>query len=197
MKNMWKVGGATLLAGIASLIGSSPALAGALNTTFSATFNTGSLVGQSGLTLEFVLLDGSGLGDDNTTLTLTGFSFGTGSGPSSASLQDTSFFNFVTAPFVPGNQLSFTVGIASTNPDQPTPDSFEFVILNTAGSPILTTDPSGLDSLIFSDLTNPLSPQVYSVSPVPEPTSLVLFGPGLLILRFARLRWTHRRREKT
>jgi hypothetical protein len=188
MKNRCKIGVATLLAGCALLFGPSQAFADDINTTFPVTFDTSSLVGQSGLELAFVLVDGSGSGDDNTHISLTGFSFGTGSGPSSASLQDSQFFNLVTAPFVPGDKLSFAVGIISTNLDQPTPDSFEFTILNASGLPIPTTDPTGLHTLILSDLTNPLSPQISAVSTVPEPTSLVLFGAGLLILGFAKLR---------
>lgn len=188
MKNRCKIGVATLLAGCALLFGPSRAFADDINTTFPVTFDTSSLVGQSGLELAFVLVDGSGSGDNNTTISLTGFSFGTGSGPSSASLQDSQFFNLVTDPFVPGNALSFTVGILSTNLDQPTPDFFEFAILNASGLPIPTSDPSGLDSLILADLTSPLSPQISAVSTVPEPTSLVLFGTCLLILGFAKLR---------
>jgi hypothetical protein len=188
MKNRCKIGVATLLAGCALLFGPSRAFADDINATFLVTIGTGSLVGQSGLELAFVLVDGSGSGDDNTTISLTSFSFGAGSGPSSVSLQDSQFFNLVTAPFVPGDNLSFAVGILSTNLDQPTPDSFGFAILNASGLPIPTTDPTGLDTLISSDLTNPLSPRISALSTVPEPTSLALFGAGLLILGFARLR---------
>jgi len=192
MKNRCKLGVAILLAGCALLFGPSRAFADDINTTFPVTFDTSSLVGQSGLELAFVLLDGSGSGDNNTTISLTGFSFGTGSGPSSVSLQDSQFFNFVTAPFVPGDELSFAVGILSSNLDQPTPDSFEFAILNASGLPIPTGDPTGLDTLILTDLTSPLSPQISAVStvavPAPEPTSLALLGSGLLILGFRKLR---------
>jgi hypothetical protein len=191
MKNTRKIGLAILLAGSALLFEPSLASADDLNTTFSVSFDTSSLVGQSGLELAFVLVDGSGSGDDNTTIGLTGFSFGSGSGPSSASLQDNQFFTLITDSFVPGDELSFTIGIASTNLDQPTPDSFEFAILDSSGLPIPTTDPTGLDALILADLTNPFSPQisgVSGVSTVPEPTSLALFGVGLLILGFAKRR---------
>jgi|HubBroStandDraft_4_1064222.scaffolds.fasta_scaffold76712_2 hypothetical protein len=195
MKNRWKIGVTILFVGCVLFFGPSRSSADDLNTTFSVTFDTSSLVGQSGLELAFVLVDGSGLGDDNTTITLNNFSFGTGSGPSSASLQDNQFFTLVTDPFVAGSALSFTVGIASTNLDQPTPDSFEFAILGALGLPIATTDPSGLDSLILTDLTNPFSPQVSDVSAtstVPEPASFVLFGAALMILGFAQLRRRHR-----
>jgi hypothetical protein len=191
MENRCKIGVAILLAGFALLFWPSHTFADDLNTAFTVTFDTSSLVGQSGLELAFVLVDGSGSGDGNTTITVNGFSFGTGSGPANASLQDNQFFTSVTDPFVAGDTLSFAVGIASTNLDQPTPDSFEFAILEASGLPILTTDPSGLDSLILTDLTNPFSPQisgVSGVSRVPEPASFVLFGAGVLILGFAKLR---------
>jgi hypothetical protein len=191
MENRCKIGVAILLAGFALLFWPSHAFADDLNTAFTVTFDTSSLIGQSGLELAFVLVDGSGSGDGNTTITVNGFSFGTGSGPANASLQDNQFFTSVTDPFVAGDTLSFAVGIASTNLDQPTPDSFEFAILEASGLPILTTDPSGLDSLILTDLTNPFSPQisgVSGVSGVPEPASFVLFGAGVLILGFAKLR---------
>ena len=195
MQNKWKVGVTILFVGCVLFFWPSRASADDLNTTFSVTFDTSSLVGQSGLELAFILVDGSGLGDDNTTITLNNFSFGTGSGPASASLQDNQFFTLVTDPLVAGSALSFTVGIASTTLDQPTPDSFEFAILGALGLPIATTDPSGLDSLILTDLTNPFSPQISDVSAartVPEPASFVLFGAALMILGFAKLRRGHR-----
>jgi hypothetical protein len=90
--------------------------------------------------------------------------------------------------FIHAFPCSFTTGILSTNLDQPTPDSFELAILSASGLPIPTTDPTGLDTLILTDLTSPLSPQISAVGTVPEPTSLVLLGTGLLILGFAKLR---------
>jgi hypothetical protein len=162
------------------------AYADQINLSFSPSFNTSTLTNHGPFDLEFVLTDGSGAGDHNTAVTLSNFNFGAGGSGSisSSTISDTTFFNGITSPFIPGNQLSFSVQIASTSVDSPTPDFFEFLILrHTTGLPISTTDPSG-DNFLITINHNYASatPQVFALTPVPEPGTLVLFSGGLVLM---------------
>jgi hypothetical protein len=170
------------------LLCSAQTYADAIGTTFGVSFDTSSLRSLGPLDLAFVLTDGSGTGDSNTTVKLTNFLFDSGSGPSTESLVDSQFFNQILAPFSPGDKLSFKVQILSSSIDQPTPDLFQFAILQASGLPLQTTDPSGLDTLVTVDVTSPLSPQVFAISSVPEPSSILLLVSGLVILTFLGLR---------
>jgi hypothetical protein len=137
------------------------------------------------------------VGDQNTTVTLSNFNFGSGGSGSisSSTISDATFFNSIASVFIPGNQLSFSVQIASTTIDSPTPDFFEFLILqHTTGLPISTTDPSGNNFLIAVNLNAAsATPQVFAPTPVPEPGTLVLLASGLvLMLLLARRQMSQR-----
>ena len=163
-----------------------PAYADQINLSFSPSFDTSTLTNQGPFDLAFVLTDGSGVGDQNTMVTLSNFNFGAGGSGSISSLtiSDTTFFNSIISPFMPGNQLSFSVQIASTSIDSPTPDFFEFLILQpSTGFPISTTDPSGNNFLIALNLDSAsATPQVFAPTPVPEPGTLVLLASGLVLM---------------
>jgi hypothetical protein len=175
-----------------------PAYADQINLSFSPSFDTSTLTNQGPFDLAFVLTDGSGVGDQNTMVTLSNFNFGVGGSGTISSLttiSDTTFFNSIISPFIPGNQLSFSVQIASTSIDSPTPDFFEFLILQpSTGFPISTTDPSGNNFLIALNLDSAsATPQVFAPTPVPEPGTLVLLASGLvLMLLLARRQMSQR-----
>jgi hypothetical protein len=168
----------------------------------SVSIDTSSLEGQGTFTLAFVLNDGSGAGDANTTVTINDFMFGatgtattdpttvvggaTGDLFSAVSLIDNSFFNVFEGNFVAGSLLSFQVAIASTSVDTPTPDFFEAVILDSTGTPVATTDPSGNDFVFSANLSSTPEINTYAIA-TPEPSVFVFllsgFLLGVLILR--------------
>ncbi|HEY3839608.1 MAG TPA: PEP-CTERM sorting domain-containing protein [Bryobacteraceae bacterium] len=167
--------------------------ASAIDTTFNVSFDTTSLEGAGPFELAFLLTDGNGVGDGNTTVTLNNFQFGfggsagsqtldstggvSGSLAASVTLTDTTFFNLFGSEFLAGNDLAFQVGIVSSTLDSPTPDLFQVVILDSFGNPLPTSDPSGQDSLLIDtlDSSSPVA-QLYTLpSTVPEPGSLGLF----------------------
>ncbi|MGA2264163.1 MAG: NF038129 family PEP-CTERM protein, partial [Acidobacteriota bacterium] len=140
----------------------------------------------------FQLIDGSGTGDGNNTVTLTNFHFGGGSATPSpilfggvsgdisgtVTLNDSSFFNAFVQGFTPGNDLSFLVDMTTNVDSGPTPDAFAFSILDSSGFPIPTLDPSGADTLltINIDSTNPTI-----LTYTTDPTRNTLGGSGPVI----------------
>src|SRR6266496_955580 len=134
------------------------------------TVNTTSLQGNASgpFVLGFVLIDASLSGDGNNTAVLSNFDFGGGSAGAIASSgggvvgnllsgitltdSDPSGFNFITSAFTPGTTLSFNL-VMTANPDLTLDPSsglpgyqFLFVILDSTGQRIATTDASGSDA---------------------------------------------------
>lgn len=144
------------------------------------TVDTSGLAGTSA-NLAFDLIDGSGLGDDNNTLTITDFStdgtLGTASvthgfttNPASdlssgASLGDSDFFNEFLQGITLGTTLSFrfdTTGIL----DSPTPDEFSFYLLtaDASASLVSTDDPLLTNALFTFDIGVDTVPQIFTVT---------------------------------
>jgi len=176
-------------------------------TGYSVLVNTSSLSSATPLTLDFYLLDGSGVGDGNTKVGITGINLGggsfigggtlTGLGASGdlatgINLTDTDFFSQFQQGFTPGAFLSFSLSIYGGIDDPNPPDMFAFLIdeLNSA-------DGSGANSLLTADFStaNPNITAypattfvnggnvVQGVTPavsVPEPASIMLLGAGAL-----------------
>jgi hypothetical protein len=188
------------LAGLVLFLQPGTAHANGINTTFTVSVDTTSLKNHGPFELVLVLTGGSTTND--TTIGINNFAFGSGGsggsvqgtiGGSSGSLTsgvslfDSVFFNEFGANFTPGGQLSFGVSIVSTSIDSPTPDLFEFAILNSFGA-VSTTDPSGQNTLITVDLDSG-KPTVERYAIVtPEPGSILLLTTGFLMALLARLR---------
>jgi hypothetical protein len=145
--------------------------------------------------LAFQLTDGSGLDDGNTTVTVDDFSI---------SLTDNAFVTWATQDFTPGGLLSFTVAMNTCLAGGDTPDAFAISILDGAGWPIPTLDPSGAETLLAVDIDSPDPlPRLYAAdsgrtlydgstiamnaprldggdsTPVPEPGSFILLATAL------------------
>jgi hypothetical protein len=136
------------------------------------------------------LLDGSGIGDANNTVTLdtfacTGISL-IGCPSTVYSLTDSSFSTTMTIGFVAGGDLGFRVALTGNLDVNLVPDSFQLSILDGSVNPLPTTDPSGSDAVLFAqfDQSSPIlqgygspdgtaialaPPVIISESPVPEP----------------------------
>lgn len=184
--------------------------------SFGVSVDTSSLIGNSGgpFELGFLLIDASGTGDGNNTVTINNFAFGGGSPgavdpsgtiggasgnlTSTVALTDNSFFNALSASFTPGSTLSFSVNM-TTNPDSTmdlstglTGDQFDFLIFNSSNMPITTTDPTGGNTFASATVgPSGLSVQEFAIptatTPVPEPSTVFLIGFGLvLFIAFSR-----------
>ena len=140
---------------------------------FTVTLNTSGLIGHAAgpFALDFQLVDGSGLGEGNNTVTISNFTFGGGAAAGSAtlvggvigslgaglSLHDTVFFNEFTQGFTAGSTLSFDVHTTTNVDAGPTPDEFSFAILDKSGVELPTTDPTGVNTFltVTLDSANP------------------------------------------
>jgi hypothetical protein len=141
-----------------------PPLARAGSITETVTVNTTSFVGSTNpFEVFFSLTDGSGSGDGNNTVTLSGFSFGSGGSAGAVdtantsnatgdltagvSMNDANFSDSFAAFFTPGSSLSFTIADAFTSLDSPTPDLLSFALVDN-GALLTTNDPSLNDNLL-------------------------------------------------
>lgn len=188
-----------------------PAHAGVINGNVS--LDTSGLLGT--FELVFVFLDGSGTADFNNTVTLTKFGFGGGSAgavdpfllnggvsgdfTSGLTLVDSAFFNTFGETFTAGTQLSFDFGM-TTNLES-TPDALAMFLLQSDGTPILSTDPN-TGALLLVDIDSALptfglfateftpAPIVTFAATAPEPSSALLLAIALTAaLRSVRQAW--------
>jgi hypothetical protein len=180
--------------------------------TVNVTINTSSIASLPGSEIYFDFTAGSGTGDSDNTVTISGISLGGGtagaidtsilgvSGGESGSLTsgvtliDSSAFNQFAQFFTAGSQLSFVMDLTTNDSGGPIPDQFSLFIYNPSGNPIASTsDPSGFDSLMIINI-NSASPAVdnYDTTLVtattsttvvtPEPSTLLLSGLGSILM---------------
>jgi hypothetical protein len=210
--------------------------------SYSVTINTLALEANPLQPLEIgaILADANATPDGNNTVALTGFSFAGGSaaplstqlidtsGGSSASgnlfsgitLTDTdpSGLNYIVDAFTPGSTLSFGFSM-TTNQDLNVDttrgipgDQFTFVLFDSTGDPIVTTDPVvGEDAFLVATICTPgqtfsgqvcptdsllvqsyglpgaAATTVVSNTAVPEPATLLLLCAGILALAILAL----------
>ncbi len=148
--------------------------------------NTSSISGMAGSEVFFEFTDGSGLGDANNTVTLTGFSLGGGTAGavdtnpldttggfdpasdlgSQVSITDSSFFNEFAQFLTPGSVLSFTLDLTTNVDAGGVPDQFSMYIYDPNINSIDTTaDPTGGDSLLSISLDSSSNPTTNNFDP--------------------------------
>ena len=142
----------SILAVILTAAGSTTTLASTFTVGFD--LSTSSIAGQGTFSLAFQLVDGSGTGNADNTVSLTNFTFGGGSASGPATLfggaggsvatgltltNSNSFFNAAVQGFVPGQQLTFDATFTD-NANTPFSDLFTMSILDPSGNGIPTLD---------------------------------------------------------
>ena len=121
--------------------------------------DTSPLIGHPAGPFYFVLTftDGSGVGDANNTLTISGVDFGggsalggvinfgsaTGSLESTVSVTDSSVLSFFSEAFAPGLRLGFSLDLTTSDDAGGTPDAFALFLYDNSGVPIPTMAPFG------------------------------------------------------
>ena len=152
--------------------------------------------------IAFVLTDGSGSNDGNTTVTLDNFAFGGGSagvvdatlttGDVSGtldigfSLRDSTFVGITASTFTPGTALSFGFEVDWTPEVGDTPDLLALVLIGMDGTPLATTDPSGTDALMTIESGVTRTPLVRTftgdLTPAPLVVTTSVDEPGTLLM---------------
>jgi VPDSG-CTERM motif len=141
------------------------------NLMFDVNLDTRGLIGHPAgpFYIDFQLNDGRGTGDANNMVTINNFMFADGNAVgsplpsiggasgslfSSVSITDSGFVNEFTQQFNPGDTLSFSVVLLTTNLEPPgfPPDAFSFSILDSLLSPIPTTNFA--DAFIFININS-------------------------------------------
>ena len=144
------------------------ATASSAQQTFHISLNTALLTASSNgpFSLDFQFSDGSGVGDNNNTVVLSGFQFGAGSplgNPtllgaasgnlgSSIMLTDAIFFTEFYQQFLPGNTLEFDVNTTVETDSGPVPDEFSFAILDGNLNELPTEGPA--NAFLLMDLNS-------------------------------------------
>ncbi|MGA2703350.1 MAG: NF038129 family PEP-CTERM protein [Isosphaeraceae bacterium] len=188
-------------------VASGPGSACAGLVTYQVSVNTSALDGQSG-NLDFQFNPG-GLGSESATATVTNFQTlagilsqpamltgdATGSLPGTLTLNNGTAYNDVFQKFSYGSSFDFALTLSGPALDSPggsSGSSFALSLYDGAGlTPLLTTDRngsvltvnlnvSGTTSVLTFPQSSTNSTPAASVSSVPEPSSLVLFGLGVL-----------------
>lgn len=137
------------------------------NVIYTVNLDTSAINGVTGVyAVAFSFTDGSGVVDNNNTVTLDNFNFGVGGGaagspvPSgggsgsigtSVVLSDSSFLNTLVEGFTPGASLSFNVNLTTNVDAGGTPDFFGFSLLK-AGTPLPTLDDTLGDNLLYFNI---------------------------------------------
>jgi hypothetical protein len=140
---------------------------------YDVVMDTSPLIGHSAgpFSIAFEFADGSGIGDGNNALFVSGFDFGSG-GPSglpltfgsvggdlstSVVITDASPDNIFVQSFVPGNTLSFLLEMTTNVDAGGTPDEFIMSILDNTFTPIptLSNSPANPFLQIDIDSSNP------------------------------------------
>jgi hypothetical protein len=178
---------------------------------YDVTLDTTALIGRSGpFWLNFQFNDGGG--DAINSAILSNFDFGGGAAidepielaggafgnlSSSVTLTDAggSFFNSFTQAFDPGAQLRFSLLLTTEVEPFGFPDQFSMGIAGLPtefGDTFLLIDVNSTNPLIqafSSDPSSGVDIGAPSIAAVPEPASLALFGPGMLL-------WVYRSRRR-
>jgi hypothetical protein len=156
--------------------------------------DTSSLLGTGAVAFDLQLIDGDG---PNTSLIVDLVDFGgggtfgaplyaggaSGSLGTSVVLTDTAFFNSFSQTFLAGSTLAFRLDVSTSSGGIPQPDGVQFSILGPNGLPFTTTDPAGLNALLFAELRiggSAVQSFELTGSAVPEPASWILLTSGVV-----------------
>jgi hypothetical protein len=155
--------------------------------------------------LEFSLIDGTGLGEGNSTVVVTNFNFGTngayngdpsansgvsGDLSSAVTLVDTAPESDFWESFIPGNTLTFDVYATLTLEANGVSDEFDISILDANIEPIPTLDTISNNVLVRMTTSNGVAITVASFSTDPS-TDPIASGPPLSFAPQVLLSGTH------